>query len=233
LERSLSVLLPVRDVQSALAAMVLEMLDVLPELTSRFEIVVIDDGSVDATLEVADELVSRYPQIRAVRHARPLGRSAAIRTGLRHSAGDVVFLRDPGHALALDQVRKLWRAIEKHPLVLGRPGMSQPRDRRWGGWNRRDDAESFRMVDRRAMQEVKKSLDEQALLMASAADQGDRWYEVEVCRRTSRPAAPLAPRKEHPQAPRSRRLTRSTDPEGQPATGPKYVRSLKNFALGE
>ncbi|MBN1589936.1 MAG: glycosyltransferase family 2 protein [Pirellulales bacterium] len=233
MERSLSVLLPVRDAQSTLANLVLEILEILPDLTSQFELIVIDDGSLDATVEVADDLAARYPQVRAIRHAQPQGRPAAIRTGLQHSSGDVIFLRDPSNELALDQVYKLWWAIDEHPLVLGRSTTTR-RHGQWVGWKRRGGDESFRMVDRRAIQAVQESLEAQAQLITSMTPQDDPWFEVEVCRRGT--AGPVSSRKhEHKKNTagherRSPRLTKS--PSGK-LPGPKYLRSLKNFALGE
>lgn len=235
-ERSLSVLLPVRDEQSTLAATILEILEILPELTPRFELIVIDDGSKDATLEVADDLASRYPQLRAIHHAKPLGRSAAIRTGLRHSSGEVVFLRDYAGDLALDEVRKLWWAIDEHPMVLGRPGDSGRRAR-WLGWKRRGGAESFRMVDRGAIRGIQESLEEQTQLMASMVRQGDSWYEIEIGRRGAhRPAALGGSGK----MPREKRLGRRPQKETQSGSSaaekvdrPKYLRKLRDFALGE
>jgi dolichol-phosphate mannosyltransferase len=96
LERSLTVLLPVQDAQSTLADTVVEVLEVASDWTDRLELLIIDDGSTDATSEVAHELVRHYPQVRAVRHSSPLGRDAAVRTGLAQSQGEVVVVQAPG-----------------------------------------------------------------------------------------------------------------------------------------
>jgi cellulose synthase/poly-beta-1,6-N-acetylglucosamine synthase-like glycosyltransferase len=102
LERSLTVLLPVQDVQATLADTVTEVLEMAADLSNRIELVIIDDGSTDATIEVADELSRCYPQVRAFRHGKPLGRDAALRTGLAKSRGELVFVRDEKHrSLAL------------------------------------------------------------------------------------------------------------------------------------
>ena len=93
LNRSLTVLLPVRDAQSTLAATVAEILEMASDLSERFELLIIDDGSSDATSEVAHELSRHYPQIRTLRHDKPLGEEAALRSGLAQSRGDVVFVR--------------------------------------------------------------------------------------------------------------------------------------------
>ncbi len=91
---SLSVLFPVKDAQATLAASVHEILDVAADTSNSFELLIIDDGSCDATPEVAHELTRHYPQIRLVRHARPLGHDAAIDTGLQRSQGDVVVVHE-------------------------------------------------------------------------------------------------------------------------------------------
>ena len=63
---SLSVLLPVKNAQATLAATVQEILDVAADLSEQFELLIIDDGSSDATSEIATELTQNYPQVRAV-----------------------------------------------------------------------------------------------------------------------------------------------------------------------
>jgi dolichyl-phosphate beta-glucosyltransferase len=98
-ERLLSVLLPVKDAQSTLEASVHEILDVATDFGERFEVLIIDDGSTDATSEVAHDLTCYYPQIRVVHHGTSLGREAAIRTGLKRSQGEVVMLRDDDSTL--------------------------------------------------------------------------------------------------------------------------------------
>ena len=127
MERSLSVLLPVHNVQSTLADIALEVLEVGSELTPRFELVIIDDGSDDATSEVAHELTRDYPQIRAFRHGEPLGREAAIRTGLKRSRGETVFLRDENCPSAVDELRRLWRGLDDRRAVEKVHDRSKPR----------------------------------------------------------------------------------------------------------
>ena len=70
---SVTVLLPVYNAQHRLERQVAEILDVLPELTSRFELMIIDDGSTDDSFEVARHLALKYPQVGACAMRRGWG----------------------------------------------------------------------------------------------------------------------------------------------------------------
>jgi len=121
LHRSITALVPVYNAESTLPESVSQILDILSDLTHRFELVVIDDGSTDATIEVADELATIYPQLVIVRHAVPRGRVAAIRSGFEQCAGDTIFLTDQRCVLPLEHISRLWEAVDEHELVLGVP----------------------------------------------------------------------------------------------------------------
>jgi len=134
-ERSLSVLLPVRDSQATLSDTVHRILEVASDLNDRFELIIIDDGSTDATSEVADDLQRDYPQVRTVRHGRPRGEQASLRSGLRLSSGRIVLCGDPAAPSAADELPRAWKAA----VLDGAPT---------------DPECSFRLVDRRTGQKL-------------------------------------------------------------------------------
>jgi glycosyltransferase involved in cell wall biosynthesis len=75
-------------------------------------VVIIDDGSTDATIEIADELAGRFPQVRAVRHGKRLGRAVAVQTGIKSSTGEVIFLRDEQCGLSINEIHHHWHALK-------------------------------------------------------------------------------------------------------------------------
>jgi glycosyltransferase involved in cell wall biosynthesis len=107
LDQSLSLVLPVHNAQSILARQVTTLLDLLPELTTRFEVLIVDDGSTDRTEEEAHELAVRYPQVKVARHNRRQGKWAALETGIRHARGELVILQDD-ESISPAQLRWLW-----------------------------------------------------------------------------------------------------------------------------
>jgi len=152
--RSLSVLLPVYNVQSTIVETVLEILDVVSELTEEFELVIIDDGSEDATTEVIHELTHDYPQVRVVSHRKRLGREAAIRTGFQHSKGEIIFVRDDPACLASDAISRLWHAAQQ-PVCMSGALAAKPRREKNG---RKDQHASrhagYHMADRPTMERL-------------------------------------------------------------------------------
>jgi len=239
LKRSLSVLLPVRDAQSSLAAMVQEFLEVLPELTRDFEVVIADDGSADATIEVADELATCYPQVKVVRHATPLGRVAAIRTALERSTGEILLVRDEDCGLPAGEIHRMWRALDEHEVVLGRPG--SPPESRWAAWRtpRAAGRGGLQMLSRRVIGPILGSLQNQATLLAALSQQGHVWHEVETAHRipgrVARQAPGLARQLLGRKAGQPSRPERSDAPSsgGSGPRRPNYLTRLKDFALGE
>lgn len=86
-----SVLVPAKDEAENLP-LFMEQADAAFRATPdvRFEVVVIDDGSADATWAVLQELEARYPFLRAVRHRTRRGIADALRTGWLAARGDVL-----------------------------------------------------------------------------------------------------------------------------------------------
>jgi len=80
-----TVLIPARDEAAAIGAVVEGVRAVLPEA----EVVVVDDGSTDATASAARE-AGAY----VISHPYPMGNGAAIKTGARAAGGDVLVMMD-------------------------------------------------------------------------------------------------------------------------------------------
>ncbi|MCR4412079.1 MAG: glycosyltransferase, partial [Thermoguttaceae bacterium] len=187
MERSLSALLPVRNIEATLATTVWEWLETLAELAREVELVVVDDCSCDATIEVADDLVGRYPQLRVIRHPTPLGRVAALQTAYRQSSKSVVFFADEHCDLSIGELRRLWLPLDRYEVVLGRPIGSPPHWDRWGdAWRA-----GYQMGYRRVLEPFLDAMGDQRTLLDELIRHGVRWLDVEVPSR--RPA--VAPRR--------------------------------------
>jgi glycosyltransferase involved in cell wall biosynthesis len=91
----LSYFFPAHDEADNLEGLVGEALATLPALAETFEVVIVDDGSRDATPAIADRLAAAHPGVvRAVHHPVNLGYGAALRSGFRAARHDLVAFTD-------------------------------------------------------------------------------------------------------------------------------------------
>jgi glycosyltransferase involved in cell wall biosynthesis len=90
----LSIVIPVYNEEENVEPLIQEINAAVRPLGKPYEIVVVDDGSRDATFSMLARLHLRDPCLRVVRLKRNFGQTAAIAAGLAHSDGDVVVLMD-------------------------------------------------------------------------------------------------------------------------------------------
>lgn len=89
---AISVLIPCKNEAENLPELIGEIADALEG--QAFELIVVDDGSDDGTDRVVQGMMTERDWLRLVRHPQSCGQSAAVRTGLLYSRGDVVLTID-------------------------------------------------------------------------------------------------------------------------------------------
>jgi hypothetical protein len=107
--KSLTIVLPIYNGESRLTHHVTEMLELASELTSQFEVMIVDDGSTDDTSAVAQELAARFPQISIRRHRHRRGLGPIISMVQRRVSTDVVIVHDGVTPINSVEVRRLWQ----------------------------------------------------------------------------------------------------------------------------
>ena len=123
MELSLSIVLPVHNAQCTLARDVHLLLDLLPDITPHFEILVVDDASTDQTEEIAHELALEFPQLRVTRHQQRQDQTSAVQTAVTQTTGNVVFVQDEGTEIRSAEIRQLWNMRHDRELVMARVEM--------------------------------------------------------------------------------------------------------------
>lgn len=90
----LSVVVPCFNEQEAVPIFYNEVKKVLVTLKAEYEIIFIDDGSSDKTLEEVKELSEKDKCVHYVSFSRNFGKEAAMYAGLKKAAGDYVVIMD-------------------------------------------------------------------------------------------------------------------------------------------
>ncbi|HMI44748.1 MAG TPA: DPM/DPG synthase family glycosyltransferase [Gemmatimonadaceae bacterium] len=86
----ISILVPAKDEAENLPLFMEQASAALESAPQRYEIIVIDDGSVDDSWNVLQQLAAQYPFLRPVRHGVRRGIADALRTGYLHSRGGIL-----------------------------------------------------------------------------------------------------------------------------------------------
>jgi glycosyltransferase involved in cell wall biosynthesis len=116
----LSVFFPAYNDGATIASLVITALQSARRLTPDCEIIVVNDGSADATATIADELARIYPEVRVVHHERNRGYGGALRTGFATATRELVFYTDGDAQYDPAEMARLWdRMDESVDLVNG------------------------------------------------------------------------------------------------------------------
>ena len=95
---------PAYNDAGTIASLVIQAVQVASRLTSDFEVLVINDGSQDATGSIAEELTRTYPQVRVIHHAGNRGYGGALRTGFAAATKPLVAYTG---VICLEMMRKI------------------------------------------------------------------------------------------------------------------------------
>ena len=90
---TVSVVVPVKDEAQNVAPLVREIAAAMAREPGH-EIIFVDDGSSDGTAQALADLKAEVPALRVLRHARNLGQSRGIRSGVRAARGDIIVTLD-------------------------------------------------------------------------------------------------------------------------------------------
>lgn len=121
----LSVIMPVYNEEGAIVAAVDEVKQCVLARVPEAELVVVDDGSRDATGRLLDDAAASDPRIRVI-HQPNGGHGAALLSGLNAARGEYLFLIDSDRQIPLDDFAKAWAEV-----TAGRDAVFGVRRRRY------------------------------------------------------------------------------------------------------
>jgi dolichol-phosphate mannosyltransferase len=116
----ISIVLPAHNEVANIRTAVEKALAVAERLSSRHEVIVVDDGSRDGTDQAVQALaVVNYPRVRLVKHEVNLGYGAALRTGFRHSRFGLVFFTDSDNQFDVSELEYFIPMMRDYDMVTG------------------------------------------------------------------------------------------------------------------
>jgi dolichol-phosphate mannosyltransferase len=149
----LSILIPAHNEQDNLAQLINEIVAVMPRAVglSAYEIIIVDDGSTDATRAEILPLMHGAVPLRLIAHGRRAGKSAALKTGFNAAGGSWVATLDGDGQNDPADLARLWKEIASGPATVMYAGV---RNRRNDGLVKKLTSRFANAVRRRALRDT-------------------------------------------------------------------------------
>ncbi len=116
---TLSVIFPAFNEEANIQRTIESARKILPKLAVEWEIIVVDDGSKDATRAISDNLAGHYPEVRAIHHPSNRGYGAALKSGILAARHALIFFTDSDGQFDLQELEQLIRFSDDYEIVMG------------------------------------------------------------------------------------------------------------------
>ncbi len=111
----LSIILPVYNEEAAIQKTVRDVQAALKNVKSSSEIILVDDGSTDATASILKKLSS----VHVVTHYKNQGYGASLKTGIRSAQGKWVLIVDADGTYPIEAIPTLLKETAKYDMIVG------------------------------------------------------------------------------------------------------------------
>lgn len=115
----LSIFFPFWNEEENIGEVVSRALSIAPKVSDKWEIIMVDDGSSDKTLEIANSLASQDKNLKVVSLHPNRGYGAALKAGLENSKYDYIVFSDGDMQFDFSQVSKFIEEIDDADIVIG------------------------------------------------------------------------------------------------------------------
>lgn len=133
---NISIVIPVYNAEKTLETLIKRLEPVLVNCSNNFEVILVNDGSRDASWAIIRRLTQRHPWIRGIDLMRNYGQHNALLEGILAARGEIIVTLDDDLQNPPEEIPKLLEKIrEGYDVVYGTPERKQHKLwRRIGSW---------------------------------------------------------------------------------------------------
>lgn len=117
--QNISIILPVYNEKDNIETTVKSILDFLPRIADKFEIILVDDGSVDGTGSIIKTLSQNSSCIKEVYHHKNIGYGVTLKSGFKIAQYPLLFFMDSDGQYEISEIVKLIGYIGEFDIVVG------------------------------------------------------------------------------------------------------------------
>lgn len=136
---SLTVFFPMFNEEKNVGPMIESAIEILPRITKKYEVIVVDDGSTDDTRKIAQKYQRKNQNVKIITHKMNLGYGASLRTGFAAARYDWVFFTDGDQQFDMQELFSFVTFSKKYDVIIGY------RKNRAEGWMRHFNASLFKL----------------------------------------------------------------------------------------
>jgi len=114
----ISIVIPVFNEEKSITETVNKIYNLMKSKKSVFEIILVDDGSTDGSLKVMEKLTNKK-EVTIVKHDYNIGYGASLKTGIKHSNGDIIVIDDADSSYDANDIPKLLSELKNYDMVVG------------------------------------------------------------------------------------------------------------------
>jgi len=119
-QKNIAIIVPAFNEKESLAPLMQEINSVVEKDKRNYEVILVDDGSFDGTLEEGERLKEKYKYLKVYSNRANLGKTEAILTGFRHSTAQILVIMDADLQFDANDIPKLLEEMEKgYDIVTG------------------------------------------------------------------------------------------------------------------
>lgn len=115
----LSIFFPFWNEEKNIKKVVESAIPVAEKYADKWEIIMVDDGSKDKTLEIAETLARKHKNLRAFSHSPNIGYGAALREGFNNAKYSNIIFTDGDGQFDFSELYKFIEKIQEYDLVIG------------------------------------------------------------------------------------------------------------------
>jgi dolichyl-phosphate beta-glucosyltransferase len=113
----LSIVIPAHNEERRLPQTLEQVVDFVKKQSFESEVLVVENGSRDRTLQIAQDFAARYPFIRAIREELP-GKGRAVLKGMLAATGQYRFFGDADFSMPVDEISRFLPPAIDAPVVI-------------------------------------------------------------------------------------------------------------------
>lgn len=148
----ISIVIPAYQESERVGSSIQKILDYIKHENLNAELLVIDDGSVDKTTEVAKRHCAEFPEIqtKVIRYDKNRGKGFAVKTGLLEAMGDIALFSDADLSTPIEELPKLVKPIQngEYDLTFGSRALDRSLIGTRQPWRREQGGKVFNLVVR-------------------------------------------------------------------------------------